>query len=185
MGEQLKELDALYKKYIADETFVTLRNRGATFVPGRGPLNPKIMIVGEKPGVTENELGKPFVGKTGTELVYLLKGADLDPEDIFYTCLLKYQSFNFDNDLLDASYDYMEKEISIVNPTIVGLCGFNVIKLFYPEVEEIITCNGKLFDGRYVPLFSPSAMIHTAHRRAYIRKGYEQLKQFADALAPI
>ena len=37
-------------------------------VPGKGPPNAKIVIVGEAPGVEEERLGEPFVGASGNLL---------------------------------------------------------------------------------------------------------------------
>ena len=34
-------------------------------VPGEGPTNAKIMIVGQNPGTEEDRTGKPFVGRAG------------------------------------------------------------------------------------------------------------------------
>ena len=32
-------------------------------VPGEGPLDAKVMFVGQNPGADEDELGRPFVGQ--------------------------------------------------------------------------------------------------------------------------
>jgi uracil-DNA glycosylase len=34
-------------------------------VPGEGPINSEIMLIGEGPGFYENEQGRPFVGAAG------------------------------------------------------------------------------------------------------------------------
>ncbi len=53
------------------------------FVPGQGPLQPKLMIVGEAPGRTEIENFIPFSGQAGKELMKSLALAGLTREGEF------------------------------------------------------------------------------------------------------
>jgi uracil-DNA glycosylase family 4 len=178
VGEQKDRLEELYKRYIGDPSFALLKNRGANFVPGSGPLNPDIMIIGEKPGRSENDQGKPFVGKSGEELKYLLKGSDIDPFNVFLTCVVKFFSPIQQDKVTQTGFKFLQEEIEIVNPGVIGLCGLTVIKMFYPDIVEILPYNGKLLDDRFVPLYNPAAILHTPHRRGPIRKGYESLKKY-------
>ena len=41
-------------------------------VPGEGPLNAKVMLVGQNPGADEDETGRPFVGRAGKFLTKVL-----------------------------------------------------------------------------------------------------------------
>ena len=47
-------------------------------VPGEGPYDTKIMIIGQAPGKTEDELGRPFVGRSGRLLDELLETIKLE-----------------------------------------------------------------------------------------------------------
>ncbi len=61
-----------------------LANAGTNVVICRGNPAAKLMIVGEAPGPEENELGKPFVGRSGKLLDQILEAVDFDPEqDVF------------------------------------------------------------------------------------------------------
>ena len=55
-------------------------------VISRGNENAKIMLIGEAPGKLENEIGKPFVGKSGQQLNDLLSKAGFNPEQDIYFC---------------------------------------------------------------------------------------------------
>lgn len=50
-----------------------------------GPVPARVMIVGEAPGQTEEQLGRPFVGASGKELMRMLKQAEIDPAACFMT----------------------------------------------------------------------------------------------------
>jgi len=43
------------------------------YIPGEGPRDATICIIGEAPGDDENILGRPFVGRSGKELNDLLR----------------------------------------------------------------------------------------------------------------
>src|SRR5213592_2064216 len=58
-------------------------------VPGVGPADARIMIVGEAPGQNEDQQGEPFVGAAGKLLDQLLNGIGLSRADVFITNILK------------------------------------------------------------------------------------------------
>ena len=59
------------------------------FIPGDGPQNSDLMLIGRNPGKQENRQGKPFVGAAGYLLNQLLNQADLNRNDIYVTNLVK------------------------------------------------------------------------------------------------
>jgi len=58
---------------------------------GRGDTKADLVLVGEAPGVDEDRVGKPFVGKSGKLLNLMLKAAHLKRRKIFITnvCLCR------------------------------------------------------------------------------------------------
>ncbi|KKL50654.1 hypothetical protein LCGC14_2303350, partial [marine sediment metagenome] len=52
-------------------------------VPGHGPLNAKIVLVGEAPGEQEDRQGLPFVGGSGQLLTSMLMSVGLDRRDCY------------------------------------------------------------------------------------------------------
>jgi len=54
-------------------------------VPSSGPKNASLVVIGEAPGATEVEQGKPFVGPSGSLLDYALDKAGVSPDDVFKT----------------------------------------------------------------------------------------------------
>lgn len=64
------------------------------FVPGQGPLDPQIMIVGEAPGRTEVENFIPFSGQAGKELIKSLALAGLTREDVYITSAVRSRPYH-------------------------------------------------------------------------------------------
>ena len=59
-------------------------------VPGEGPLDAPLMMVGEQPGDQEDRAGRPFVGPAGKLLAKAMDEAGLDPDAVFRTNAVKH-----------------------------------------------------------------------------------------------
>lgn len=82
----------IYEDYRSDAAFDHLRTAGTILVPGEGSSRPKVLIVGEAPGATENTLRRPFVGASGRVLRSMITDcAMLEPADYFITNTVKYR----------------------------------------------------------------------------------------------
>ncbi|MBU2052482.1 hypothetical protein KKH13_04735 [Patescibacteria group bacterium] len=65
-------------------------------VPGIGSLNSKIVLIGEAPGATEEQQGKPFVGQVGYVLDKLLAESGLNRNMCYITNVVKERPPNND-----------------------------------------------------------------------------------------
>lgn len=65
------------------------------FVRGSGPLQPAIMLVGEAPGETEVESGRPFTGRAGKELMQSLASVGLSREDVYITSAVRSRPYKW------------------------------------------------------------------------------------------
>jgi DNA polymerase len=62
-------------------------------VPGEGPSDARLMLVGEQPGDEEDVLGRPFVGPAGRLLRRLLDEAGISAERVYLTNAVKHFFF--------------------------------------------------------------------------------------------
>lgn len=60
-----------------------------TFVPGEGPLPCRGMVIGEAPGRTEVEHGRPFIGPSGKLLDQALIALGIERKEIYVTNVVK------------------------------------------------------------------------------------------------
>jgi len=164
------------------------RNR---LVFGWGNPYSGVMAIGEAPGVDENRIGKPFVGKAGTFLAEAMEKAGIDRErDLYITNVLKCIPLAFPGsrkirppkkeEIRACSY-FLEKQIQIIKPRLIlAMGGFALSYLLQREVK--ITANiGQIFeikDGiKVFPVFHPSKIIREDKEK--VRKHYvEDLKKF-------
>jgi DNA polymerase len=58
-------------------------------VPGEGPVDAKVMLIGEAPGASEEIQLRPFVGKSGMLLRQVLESLKISPDSLYITNVLK------------------------------------------------------------------------------------------------
>ncbi|MEO3992855.1 MAG: type-4 uracil-DNA glycosylase [Desulfurococcaceae archaeon TW002] len=95
-------------------------------VPGEGSLNAKIMFIGEAPGRSEDEAGRPFVGAAGKLLSELLQSINLRREDVFITNVVKCRPPEnrdpLEDEILSCSY-FTNSIIQLIQPSIIVTLG--------------------------------------------------------------
>ena len=117
-------------------------------VPGEGPLNAKVMLVGQNPGADEDESGKPFVGRAGKFLTKVLSENGIKREDVFITNIVKHispQNRKPYDDEVAACLPYLITQINVIKPKIIVLLGASAKET--PQLGGI----------QYVQVIHPSA----------------------------
>jgi DNA polymerase len=154
-----------------DPAFANIRAAATMLVPGVGNLTTPIVICGEGPGQDEDRCGLPFVGPAGQLLTQLLVSATVDRTRCWITNLLKYRATNscgvdrrpFGRESVAAKL-YLRRELDIIRPRLVVLCGSSVFRAIRPG-ESITKEAGKPFrspnsPGRiYLPVLHPAACL--------------------------
>ena len=134
-------------------------------VPGEGNVNADIVFIGEAPGKNEDLHGRPFVGAAGKKLDAALENSGLARNDVYITNIVKCKPPknripNYEEKNMCSNY--LEHELSIINPKIICLLGntaFNTIL----EGNEISKNHGKLIykeKRTYFVTFHPAAIIY-------------------------
>lgn len=136
-------------------------------VPADGPRNAKMVFVGEAPGENEAKKKKPFVGKAGEVLMYLLKLAGLRREDVLLTNVLKChpKDNKLPNELdlaIECCSEILHKDAESAE-VIVGL-GSVPLRAF-TGLDRITARRGSVYeleDGRpYVATLHPSFLMRS------------------------
>lgn len=186
----LQDLENIYYTYEEDPAFNHLRENHRNFVPGIGPLQAPLMLIGEAPGKMENVKLQPFVGKAGRNLVDILTEVGISTEEVFRTNTVKYwplpqQDGSYtptEQEIVDSK-EYLLKEIEIVDPVVVGLCGKVAINSIFPDIKAVAEKQGELLQGKFVPLYHPALVSYQPWMKDRIREGYLKLKAYLDAKA--
>jgi uracil-DNA glycosylase len=111
---------------IAKCTACTLSSTALNHVPGEGNPNAKFVVVGEAPGATEDELGRPFVGKSGELLTKILEAIGLKREDVFICNVLKHRPPGTRNPSpaeIVACRPFLLRQLEVLQPKVILALG--------------------------------------------------------------
>jgi uracil-DNA glycosylase family 4 len=137
-----------------------------------GKASAKIMIIGQAPGVTEVEAGRPFNAGSGTRLFQWLTEAGLEEVSFrsnqYMTSVTKCypgKSKNGSGDRVPSQAEqklcrpYLHEEIELIDPAIMIPTGRLAINLFFPSnlpLSRIIGTEKRIGDQWIIPLPHPS-----------------------------
>ena len=156
-------------------------------VPGEGPADARIMLIGEAPGWNEDQQGRPFVGAAGRFLEELLASAGLTRGEVFITNVVKSRPPGNRDPLPDeiaACAPFLERQIEVIDPDVIVTLGRFSMARWFPG-ERISKIHGQpKRDGRrlIVPMYHPAAALHQSALRSAIEEDFAKLpKLLADA----
>ena len=89
---KIKEVEVLNRK-IKNCRKCSLYKSANKAVPGEGSLNAKLMFIGQSPGREEDKTGKPFAGRAGKFLDYLLEKNKIKSTKMMRTLEISFLGF--------------------------------------------------------------------------------------------
>lgn len=163
-----------------------------SLVPGRGPLNAKICVIGEAPGKREDLLGMPFVGPSGKLQEKWIMDAGLRPEDIRYENV--YPAYPPKGNINEINYEELKQwqedcrarldemvNVSVIVPT--GNVALATLLACAPWHAKITQRRGSIYlweqaSGRQIhviPIIHPAAVLREEgeHDAEGNKKNYE------------
>jgi uracil-DNA glycosylase len=157
-------------------------------VPGEGPADARIMLVGEAPGFNEDKQGRPFVGAAGKFLEELLGEAGLRRADVYITNVVKHRppgNRDPSPDELHACRPWLEQQIQIINPRLIVTLGRYSMGTFFPG-SMISRVHGQIRekDGRFIfHMYHPAAALHQQALRQTLIDDMRKLGTFIQSPA--
>ncbi len=179
--EILQEIAAQVK--ICEKCQLSFSRKNA--VPGTGPADTDVLLIGEGPGFYENEQGLPFVGSSGKFLDELLNKAGLDREKVFITNVVKCRppgNRDPQPEELAACEDYLDRQIAAINPRVIVTLGrFSMAKFMSNVKISEIHGQPRWVKGRYiVPMYHPAAALHQPKLRSVVESDFAKLPEWLE-----
>jgi uracil-DNA glycosylase len=163
-------------------------------VIGEGYADANLLFIGEAPGKTEAETGRPFCGPSGDVLDEMLRGIKLRRDEVYVTNILMDRPPEKREPTPEeiAFYTpFVDRIIDVIQPAVIATLGrfamqYVLKKLDLPEKRSTITqLHGKLIKTRMhygeihvVPLYHPAVVLYKASDKELLRKDFEKLKLF-------
>ncbi len=167
-----------------------LRAPGVNAVPGEGNPEAEILFIGEAPGFTENQMGRPFVGVSGRLLRKNLVANGWKEDDVYITNIVKFRPPE-NRDPLPSEIEFfrifLDKQIEIVSPEIIVTLGRFSMYKFFGEGVSISKIHGlprKIeWNGRQItvfPMYHPAAALRQGSVLRDFERDFAKLRVMVD-----
>jgi len=134
-------------------------------VPGEGPADARLIVVGEGPGKTEDATGRPFVGRAGELLTKILGAIALPREQVYICNVVKCRPP--DNrlpqyDEIAACVPYLYRQIELVKPKAILAMGGTAAQTLLNTKQSLGALRNQVHRFRGIPLivtYHPAALL--------------------------
>lgn len=177
MSNKEKLLDNLKNKIIKDKK---LPLQESNLVFGEGSPEAEIFFIGEAPGLKEDQLVRPFVGRSGQLLTKTIESLGLKREDVYISNIVKKRPPENRDPLpseIEAYKPYLKEQIEIIGPKIIVTLGRFSMNYFIPTAK-ISRDQGKIFkvdNYLIIPMFHPAAALRGTTTLNQFQKSFKKL----------
>ena len=171
-------------------------------VPGAGPADARVVLVGEQPGDQEDLAGKPFVGPAGRLLDEVLGVVGIDRRRAYVTNAVKHFKFEQRGARrihskpnaaeIKICNTWLREELEAIGPSIVVCLGATAAQSLLGPTFRITRSRGAFFETPFAPkliaTYHPSALLRMPDEAARERARGEfegDLRKVAGALAQL
>lgn len=187
-AEELKNLEA---EMSADKS---LPLQESNLVFGEGNIDCDVMFIGEAPGMNEDRLKRPFVGRGGQLLDRMIASIGWKRENVYITNIVKRRPPDNRDPLpeeIEAYKPYLTRQIEIINPKIIVTLGRFSMNYFLPDAK-ITRDHGRVLrigDRIIYPVYHPAAALRSTEMMNVLREDFKKLPKilsgdFAVEIAP-
>lgn len=148
-------------------------------VPGEGPRNAPLMLIGEQPGNDEDLDGHPFVGPAGRVLDKALQEAGIDRRQVFVTNAVKHFKHEMrgkrrlhkrpDPGEIEACRWWQQIERELVKPKLMVALGATAARSVFERVITINKVRGRVTTvpegGKALVTIHPSYLLRLQEER--------------------
>jgi DNA polymerase len=139
------------------------------------------MLIGEAPGKSEDELGRPFSGAAGRVLDAMLDQSGLSRSQVFITSVIKCRppkNRNPQRQEIAACAEHLQNQIAFVKPSIIVLMGNVALQAILGPELAIGTVRGKVFEKNnqcFFPVYHPAAVLYNRSLQDLLMEDFCQL----------
>lgn len=150
---------------------------------GEGHPHAKLMFVGEGPGATEDEMGRPFVGRAGELLTKMIENVlDLKRSDVYITNIVKCRPPGNrvpEPNEADACLPYLMKQIELVAPRLIVTLGATAYEYLVGDKSPISKIRGEVIRIKnfyVVPTYHPSYLLRNPAAKKEVYRDLLKIK---------
>lgn len=156
-------------------------------VPGEGNAHAELVFVGEAPGVSEDRMGRPFVGRAGQLLTdIIVKGMKMKREDVFICNVLKCRPPNNrtpNPEEVGHCEPYLLRQLSVIQPKVICALGAVAAQTLLKTTSPIKHLRGHWHNYHNIPFrvtYHPAYLLRNAADK---KKTWEDIQEIMRFLA--
>ncbi len=134
-------------------------------VPGEGPGDARLVVVGEGPGRVEDQTGRPFVGQAGELLTKILAAIQLPRERVFICNVVKCRPPENrvpQYDEIAACVPYLFRQIDLLKPRVILAMGGTAAQTILNTKQSLGALRNQVHRCRGIPVivtYHPAALL--------------------------
>jgi uracil-DNA glycosylase family 4 len=134
-------------------------------VPGEGDPHARLMLVGEGPGATEDQTGRPFVGQAGQLLDSILEAIDVPRNKVYITNIVKCRPPQNRKPLPDevaSCIPYLYRQLELIRPKVILALGGTAGESLLGVKKSLGELRNKVHTFHGIPLvvtYHPAALL--------------------------
>lgn len=191
--QELDSINQLYKSKLHEHF-----KKEIPLVFGDGNADSGIVLVGEAPGKTEVEQGRPFVGQAGRNLEEFIAIMGITREDLYITNVVKFRPFRVNPDSgreanrppskeeIRISSDFIEQELSAIKPKLVVSLGNVALRCILKDDKVTVgVLHGSPINMRFAaaefvlfPLYHPASIIYNRSLKDVYMQDLHRLRDY-------
>lgn len=154
--------------------------RGVVF--GEGNPHATLMLIGEGPGATEDELGRPFVGRAGELLDRILAAAGFTRQEVFINNVVMCRppgNRTPTDEEIAACLPWLRARIRIIRPAVLVLLGATAARAMLGPAARITQVRGrwhKIGGMLVMPTFHPAALLRDPSKKRPVWEDFQQVR---------
>lgn len=191
--------DELVKLYNENQEYMNdYFGDNVRLVFGDGNPNSPVVLIGEAPGKTEVEKGKPFVGQAGKNLEEFINILGISREDLYITNVVKFRPFKVNPDTgreanrpptkeeIRISSDFIEQELTIIKPKLAVSLGNIALRCILKDDKATIgVMHGTPINVKFAgvelvlfPLYHPASIIYNSALKDVYLQDLHKLRDY-------
>jgi len=165
--ERARILDALNNEQVRGCTKCRLHVQRKNTVFGEGALDASLMFIGEGPGETEDETGRPFVGRAGQLLTKMIAAMGLRRDQVYIANVVKCRPPGNRTpapDEVGTCTPYLVQQILTIRPKVIVTLGLPATQYILSSTRPMRELRGNWHEWhgiKVMPTYHPSYVLRS------------------------
>lgn len=154
--------------------------RGVVF--GEGNPRARLLLIGEAPGATEDELGRPFVGQAGQLLDRILAAVGISRAETYITNICKCRPPGNRapvEEEMATCFPFLAAQIALIQPKVLVCLGATAARKIIDPQLRITKARGNWYERfglRVMPTFHPAALLRDPRKKRPVWEDFKLVR---------